>query len=74
MTSQDPVDPSTPPASAPGAAAPGPSAEGPDLQKAADKRPLTIGQRLALGCFTVGFALVSLIIVWAQVRARHPHY
>ena len=67
MTTQDSADPAPTPATA------GP-AEGSAPPGSANKRPLTFGQRIILGLFMVGFALVSLVVVWAQVRARHPHY
>jgi hypothetical protein len=38
------------------------------------KRQLTFGQKLSLGLFLIGFALVSFVVIGAQVRARHPHH
>ena len=72
MTNDDPAEPTGEPASAPLTEArherPGPPG--------ATKRPLTIGQRILLGAFMLGFGIVSLVIVWAQTKAHYhrPHH
>lgn len=41
---------------------------------ASPKRPLSIGQKLMLGLFLIGFALVSVVLIEATSRARHPNH
>lgn len=59
-TASPPATPFAPPAATPYAPIP--------------KRPLGFGQKILLGLFLIVFALVSIVVVEANVRARHPHY